>query len=514
LSKAIRHIQDKLKRQGDIDMERFSILTLILMIMLIISGCGAKATPPPAVSAVDMQNTSVAVALTMVAQTQAATAEPTPSTPMIEVDGVQVTDPEVSNPELFDITKPDSPIPQYVEAIKTAGIEVTDQQVLDALANPANYHKKQDSNGNPYIQFTYTTSEDGLNYSMALIYDEENGWRERSLNDKDSTFGLEATGNDSKDSPLYNELFDSNSSVVFTGGMLLQRTDPKYRLPNAERARSLAGKDNELYIHAGFYPNDEYPTFQTNEEKEAFVDKRLRWLYSFVKKADEGYQPTTINLINEANSTGYDGLDPDFILHDLYGNEEFTKIYVKAYRMAEELGLELGKDVRFLFSDAYVIGQNGKQKAVEASLKGAKQDIAKELGISPDDVQFDFAMQLRLYNDKNPGDSGPREKPPTVKQFNDAVNLFKEIVGPNGRLYVSEISVANTKTPEEIIKILSPLLESGLSSGKVHAFIFEAALRTENNYYDLSNKNIQLFNNDYTKGLTYYYLMDLLTGMN
>ncbi len=53
-------------------MKYFSILTLALMIMLIISACGAKATPPPALSAVDMQFTAAAVALTMFAETQAA----------------------------------------------------------------------------------------------------------------------------------------------------------------------------------------------------------------------------------------------------------------------------------------------------------------------------------------------------------------------------------------------------------------------------------------------------------
>jgi hypothetical protein len=62
-------------------MKCFSILTLALVISLTISACGAKATPPPAVSAVDMQNTAAAVALTMYAQTQAAVPTATPIPP-------------------------------------------------------------------------------------------------------------------------------------------------------------------------------------------------------------------------------------------------------------------------------------------------------------------------------------------------------------------------------------------------------------------------------------------------
>jgi len=41
---------------------------------------------------------------------------PTPSIPTIEVDGLKLPDPKISNPELFDITKPDSPIVQFANA--------------------------------------------------------------------------------------------------------------------------------------------------------------------------------------------------------------------------------------------------------------------------------------------------------------------------------------------------------------------------------------------------------------
>jgi hypothetical protein len=53
-------------------MKYFPVLTLALMITLTLSACGVKAAPPPTLSAVDMQNTSIAVASTMIAETQAA----------------------------------------------------------------------------------------------------------------------------------------------------------------------------------------------------------------------------------------------------------------------------------------------------------------------------------------------------------------------------------------------------------------------------------------------------------
>ena len=62
-------------------MKRLSILTVSVLTTLIISACGAE-PPPPTMNAIDVQNTAVAAAMTMVAQTQAAipTATPLPPT--------------------------------------------------------------------------------------------------------------------------------------------------------------------------------------------------------------------------------------------------------------------------------------------------------------------------------------------------------------------------------------------------------------------------------------------------
>ncbi|MGB8982112.1 MAG: hypothetical protein WCC12_09565 [Anaerolineales bacterium] len=51
-------------------MKRFSIFTVIVAIAMIVSACGADA--PPTVNPVDVQNTAISAAFTMVAQTQAA----------------------------------------------------------------------------------------------------------------------------------------------------------------------------------------------------------------------------------------------------------------------------------------------------------------------------------------------------------------------------------------------------------------------------------------------------------
>jgi hypothetical protein len=63
-------------------MKNFSILTLFLIITLIMSACGAGgAQATPTLNAVDIQNTVIAAALTVVAETQAAIPTSTPPPP-------------------------------------------------------------------------------------------------------------------------------------------------------------------------------------------------------------------------------------------------------------------------------------------------------------------------------------------------------------------------------------------------------------------------------------------------
>lgn len=60
-------------------MKRFSIPTLVLMVVSIISACGARdIQPTPTLSAVDLQGTIAAAAWTVIAQTQAAIPTSTP----------------------------------------------------------------------------------------------------------------------------------------------------------------------------------------------------------------------------------------------------------------------------------------------------------------------------------------------------------------------------------------------------------------------------------------------------
>jgi len=128
-------------------------LIVFLLVNLMLSACAPASAPTPtsAPSATPLPTTTATPTST---PTATPTATPTPI-PTIQVGSLSVPDPRVTNPELFDLRNPDAPIPQFVNAMKMAGIEVTKEQVLEALKDPKNYQTLKDKDGNPFLVAVY-----------------------------------------------------------------------------------------------------------------------------------------------------------------------------------------------------------------------------------------------------------------------------------------------------------------------------------------------------------------------
>ena len=107
IAQSNRDIRADRKRYGDVDMKSFSILTQVLIITLIISGCGTKATPT--VDAVELQSTVVAAALALIAETQAAI--PTATHPPPTATVTNTAFPTATLPPLPSLEATFSPIP-------------------------------------------------------------------------------------------------------------------------------------------------------------------------------------------------------------------------------------------------------------------------------------------------------------------------------------------------------------------------------------------------------------------
>jgi hypothetical protein len=79
------------------------------------------------------------------------------------VGDLSVPDPRVTNPELFDLTNPDAPIPQFVNAMKMAGIEVSPEQIAQEITFVSTKEDGTplvDKDGNPYVVAVYNFDPD------------------------------------------------------------------------------------------------------------------------------------------------------------------------------------------------------------------------------------------------------------------------------------------------------------------------------------------------------------------
>lgn len=121
------------------------------------------------------------------------TASPTetPAIPTIGVDGTEVPDPTVSNPELFDLTTAESPIPQFVSAMKMVSVEVDGQVVTQFFADPASFDSRTGIDGQAYVLGSFMAMDEvGTPYALKFIYDEEGGWRSFRFKDSKPTHGI------------------------------------------------------------------------------------------------------------------------------------------------------------------------------------------------------------------------------------------------------------------------------------------------------------------------------------
>ncbi len=158
---------------------------MVLLVNLLLSACAPVTGPTPAPSATPMSvavlaptstATPTATATPSPTPTDTATPSPTPSPtatatptpiptlPPEQVGGLTgVPDPRVTNPELFSLTRRDAPIPQFVNAMKKAGIEVSAEEVLSSLefiSTKADGTPLLDKDGKPFIVAAYNFDPD------------------------------------------------------------------------------------------------------------------------------------------------------------------------------------------------------------------------------------------------------------------------------------------------------------------------------------------------------------------
>jgi GH35 family endo-1,4-beta-xylanase len=129
-------------------------LLIFLLLNLILSACTPAPTPIPTPTP---SATPLPTATTAPTNTAIPTATPTPI-PTIQVGSLSIPDPRVTNPELFNLTKPDAPIPQFVNAMKNGGIDVSAEQIAQGItyvSTKADGAPLIDKDCNPFVVAVY-----------------------------------------------------------------------------------------------------------------------------------------------------------------------------------------------------------------------------------------------------------------------------------------------------------------------------------------------------------------------
>ena len=115
----------------------------VTSVSLTLSACGIKASEVPTTTSLPLTNTSFPIS----------TFVPTPTAvPTLVGLSVDVPDPRISNPELFDLTKPNSLIPQFANALNAAGGELTSEQIIQQIS----YQEFKDSGDDQFVVAFYT----------------------------------------------------------------------------------------------------------------------------------------------------------------------------------------------------------------------------------------------------------------------------------------------------------------------------------------------------------------------
>jgi hypothetical protein len=243
--------------------------------------------------------------------------------PTININGQQVPDPRFSNPELFDLEKENAPIPHLVHALHMAGIEVTSQDISEALT----YKPVTGKNGDADIlvitgDIPATSFDEGnipLFIYMPNADKKEYSWTPAYLKDiaglHNILMGVVIDGLDGPDPMMFDHNFNMVTmtwSSVDVSLEIMDR-DTKHRLS------LLAGKKLKevMWFHLGDIPLEDK---EFNSVEEA-VDFSILEMDRTIQKYKDDM--TIVTVYNEVNP----GFDPVYKLWKKFGDQYIVESY-------------------------------------------------------------------------------------------------------------------------------------------------------------------------------------------
>jgi hypothetical protein len=477
---------------------RVAALILILLSTACSGQAGKTPTPSPA--------TTIPTAAPTLTPTPKPTLTPTPEIPKIEVGGLAIPDPRDSNPELFDLKNPDSPVVQFANAF---GVKPED--VVSGL-----HIQIETPYGLPPFVVLRTTN----NYkSVALMIARQNAegkwqWSEATIANYWRGYN--------RDIGVYvntEQLKDPESQEIikryFKNGLLAWGGDLS-NTSNANKLEAEASYLNASYLGIAVAEPGKFQKDVNVTNIDQWLNQRLTNIAQLIKNKKPTGSPTYVNF-NEAWGETY-GWNPESNpLRNKYGDNNWVSEYI--YRIVlifVDQELTPNKDFIIMFNDARLYNRPNKQDYIFNSLLKARQDAfdklmadprikqkLNEMGIkSQNDIQIILGSETHTKLGLNE-DSVNFWPTPTAEEIENLAKKFE----PLGGVLITEINpFGNLKQKEEFLK----LLNKSIKTPGIRGLLFWNVLKNSdvgNPNYPLIADPLTLFNEDGSPTPLYYELL-------
>jgi hypothetical protein len=342
-------------------------LIVFLLVNLMLSACAPASAPTstPAPSATPLPTATATP--TSSTPTATPTATPTPI-PTIQVGDLSVPDPRVTNPELFDVTKKDSPIVEYANAFNLNSADVL-----------AGLHPEiEKPKGMP--EFITMRTSDGVALMMAT--QNENGewvWQKATFTEYWRAYG-KYVGYGLK--PRHQRDYAHYlSSSRFKGGLiaLTGALEEGGRVGSAESFLQLADRNDMAFLMHYLLEPGKFPDGINAENVDQWLYNRLREMAKLIIRYNQSPAPVYVE-INEPwhyKNPGQWNPDPN-PLRDKYGDAWLTETVSRIVQiLTEENHLRIGQDYIILINDDTGLKVQGKLGPIHNRLSEVKDTISR-----------------------------------------------------------------------------------------------------------------------------------------
>ena len=336
------------------------------------------------------------------------------------------------------------------------------------------------------------------------------------------------SGDEDWQSPAYSSAENEFFSGSFIQNSFMRDVVNKWTDYTGKEFLKRARSANQLtIIHPGFWnlntlldDNNQYKVggkyidpiwYAPPEEVMKVMEGYANYVMSHVKKVTDTEPPTVIHIANEIWSYDLDAGGSYSAWSESPYNTASLKLeknpiveaYMKHYNAATKRGLTVGKDVRLSISDYNLINTGGKTQFVHDLYLEAKQEIAKQIGMPIDDVQFDVSLECHEFVTNRPSYHRPY---PSQDELEEVIGFWhKDFTG----VHLTEINAVGKIDQDVSNKTLIKYLRAGIKKHCVSTSIWNSLRVTDpTGGNDPFYHDHQLFDDAYKPTVNYYTIVD------